>query len=407
MFQAGLATILFFDPTTQPSASGIALGFLLLLAPFTLVGPFVGPLIDRWQRQRIILTGNLVRLVLAGLLGYLLVSEGPDPLVYLVALVTLSLNRFLLAAMAAAIPRVVADDDLLTANALLPTLGALATFLGAGIGFVVTFFAPGLSDDLKPIAALSFAAVTFGASSWAATTIGRFELGPVEPLDAARLREHLRDLVQGLRSGAAYLAKRVTPLHALLIMAAQRFLYGLMFVASILLSRSILGDPGEADGGLGGFSTVLTAAALGFGLAAVVTPALGHRVSRHGWVVVCLVVGATGQGLLALSSSASALLAAAGVVSFAVQGAKIAVDTIVQRDTEDQVRGRAFTLYDMAYNVALVASAAVCAVVLPDSGYSVIVMATAAAAYLVLALVYAVALKEPRPVPVPPGRATS
>lgn len=398
MFQAGLASILFFDPTKQPSASGIALGFLLLLAPFTLIGPFVGPLIDRWQRQRIILVGNLVRLGLSGLLGYLMIIEAPDAALYVVALLTLSLNRFLLAAMTAAIPRVVADEDLLAANSLLPTLGTLAAVVGAGIGVVVTFLVPGLSDDLQPIAALAFAAVTFGASSWAATTIGRRELGPVNPLDAAHLREHLRDLVHGLRSGAVYLTRRVTPLHALLIMAAQRFLFGLMFVASILISRSILGGDDISDGGLGGFSTVLAAAALGFVLAAVVTPALGHRISRHRWVVICLIVGAAGQGLLARSSATTALLIAAVIVSFAVQGAKIAVDTIIQRDTEDQVRGRAFTLYDMAYNVALMASAAVCAIVLPDDGYSSAIMTVSAVAYLLLALAYALAPKEPRPV---------
>ncbi len=398
MFQAGLASLLFFDPTSQPSAGRIALGFLLLFAPFTIVGPFVGPLIDRWQRQRILLVGNLIRLFLAGLLGYLMVVNGPDALIYVAALIALSINRFLLAAMTAAIPRVVADEDLLTANALLPTMGTLASLVGAGIGVIVTFFAPGLRDNLQAMAALLLAGVTFAISSLVTSTIGRHDLGPLEPLDAARLREHLRDLVNGLRSGAVYLVRRVTPLHALIVMGAQRFLYGLMFVASILISRSILLNPGSADDGLGKFGLVLMAAGCGFGLAAVVTPALGYRVSRHRWVVACLLVGAAGQGLLALSSSAAALLTAAVVVSFAVQGAKIAVDTIVQRDTEDAVRGRAFTLYDMAYNLALMAAAGVCAFVLPNSGYSVAVMAIAAVGYVVLAVAYAVAPTEPRPV---------
>lgn len=397
MFQAGLAAMLFFDPTKQTTAPGIALGFLLLLAPFTLVGPFAGPLIDRWHRQRIIMLGNVVRLGLAALLGYLLVTEGPDALVYITALIALSINRFLLAAMTAALPQVVADEDLLTANSLLPTLGALAGFAGAGIGGVFAFLAPGLSDDMRPMAALAAAGITFGASSWITSTIGRRDLGPVERLDASHVREHLRDLVNGLRTGAAYLARRRTPLQALMVMGAQRFLYGLMFVASILISRTLLGGSGDGgDDGLGAFGQVLLAAALGFGLAALVTPLLGHRVSRHRWVVACLCVGAVGQGWLALSSSKLALLGAAVIVSFAVQGAKIAIDTIVQRDTEDVVRGRAFTLYDMAYNVALIASAGVCAMVLPDDGYSVTVMAAAAVGYVVLAVAYAFAPSEPR-----------
>src|SRR6188768_1566538 len=65
MFQVGIATAFFFDPTHATSGRSIALGFATLLAPFTIVGPFVGPLTDRWQRQRIVLVGNLVRLGVA------------------------------------------------------------------------------------------------------------------------------------------------------------------------------------------------------------------------------------------------------------------------------------------------------------------------------------------------------
>jgi MFS family permease len=207
----------------------------------------------------------------------------------------------------------------------------------------------------------------------------------------------MSDLLRGLRDGARYLARRVTPAQAILVMAAQRLLYGLMFVASILISRELLSGADDAQGGLGAFGLVLGFAAIGFGLAAIVTPALGHIVPRHRWVVWCLVVGAAGQALLAASPSRWALLSAAVIVSFAVQGGKIAVDTIVQRDTEDAVRGRAFSLYDVAYNVAFVSSAGIAVIVLPDSGYSRTVMAGMVIAYLVVAGLYALAPKEPRP----------
>ncbi|HEX7590220.1 MAG TPA: MFS transporter [Demequinaceae bacterium] len=396
MFQAGLASLLFFDPTKQATAGSIALGFFLLLAPFTLVGPFVGPLIDRWQRQRIILVGNLVRVGLAAFLGYLMITHGPVGVLYVAAVLTLSINRFLLAAMAAAIPRVVADEDLLAANAILPTLGTIAAALGAGIGVVVEFLAPGLGNTQSALAALLASGAVFGLSSWTATALGRRELGPVATLDGTKVREQMSGLLRELRDGARYLARRVTPAQAILVMAAQRLLYGLMFVASILISRQLLSGAGDAQGGLGAFGLVLGFAAVGFGLAAIVTPALGHLVPRHRWVVWCLVVGAGGQALLAASHSRWALLSAAVIVSFAVQGGKIAVDTIVQRDTEDAVRGRAFSLYDVAYNVAFFSSAGIAVLVLPDSGYSRTVMAGMVVAYLVAAALYALAPKEPR-----------
>ncbi|WP_062467487.1 MFS transporter [Demequina maris] len=398
MFQVGIATAFFFDPTQAATPGEIAIGFAVLLTPFTLVGPFVGPLIDRWPRQRILLVGNLVRVGLAGVILGVLALDGPLWSLYGLALLTLSVNRFLLAAMSAGLANVVPPHELLAANAIMPTLGTIAAAAGAAIGGVVTFVAPTASDASLALAALVSAAVAFAASSWAATLLGRDELGPENPLESLRLGAQVRALGTELASGVAYLWRRVTPFQALSVMAAQRLLYGIMFVASILMSRHLLGDPDHPEQSLGSFSLVLGFAAVGFGLAAVVTPWLGPKVGRHRWIVGCLVLGAGGQLLLAASSARWALLSAAVIISLAVQGGKIAVDTIVQRDTADEYRGRAFTLYDMAYNVAFVSSAAVAATVLPTTGYSPWVMAGVAAAYLLVALVYARAPRVPAPV---------
>jgi len=78
-----------------------------------------------------------------------------------------------------------------------------------------------------------------------------------------------------------------------------------------------------------------------------------------------------------------------------VQGGKIAVDTIVQRDTDDAFRGRAFTLYDVAYNIAFIGSAFVAAACLPTTGYSRVVEGALAVAYLVVAVIYASSPSRP------------
>lgn len=398
MFQVGIATAFFFDPTQAATPQDIAIGFAILLAPFTLVGPFVGPLIDRWQRQRILLVGNLVRLGLVGAIIAVLLADGPVAALYALALLTLSVNRFLLAAMSAGLALVVPRDELLAANAIMPTLGTIAAAVGAGIGGVVTFLVPAASDASLALAALACAGVAFGLSSWAVTLLGHRQLGPSHPLAALELAAQTRALAHELADGVRYLRARVTPWHALAVMAAQRLLYGIMFVASILISRHLLGDPDHAADSLASFSVVLAFAAAGFGLAAVLTPWLGPRVGAHRWIVGALVVGAAGQALLAFSSARWTLLAAAVIVSLAVQGAKIAVDTIVQRDTADEFRGRAFTLYDMAYNIAFVSSAAIAALVLPPTGYSSMVMAGVAVAYLAVAALFAQAPRHPSPV---------
>ena len=106
MFQAGLAALFFFSPERLATARDVAIAFAVLLLPFTVVGPFVGPLLDRWRRRQVLLIGNAIRVLLAVVLATLLVTVGVGAAVYVLALVTLGVNRFLLAALSAGLPRV-------------------------------------------------------------------------------------------------------------------------------------------------------------------------------------------------------------------------------------------------------------------------------------------------------------
>ena len=181
-------------------------------------------------------------------------------------------------------------------------------------------------------------------------------------------------------------------------MAAHRFLYGVTFIASILIARNLLSDPTDADEGLRTFGLVLGASALGFVLAVVLTPVLSPRTGPHAWIVLCLSLAAVSQlllvasaartAVLVASASRVAVLVAAGALGLAAQGAKIAVDTIVQRDTDDAFRGRAFALYDVLYNAAFVGAAALGAVTLPDTGYSRGLFLALAVAYAGFAALY-------------------
>lgn len=397
MFQVAIATAFFFDPTQAATARDIAIGFVILLAPFTLVGPFVGPLIDRWQRQRILLVGNVTRVAMVIAICAVLVVDGPNWILYTLALLALSVNRFLNAAMTAGIPKVVQPHELLTANAIMPTLGTIASAIGGATGGIVTFIAPATSDSSLAMTALAGSGLALTGAAATTLLLGRGDLGPDNPLAALRLAHQVRQLGRELSEGVVYLKTRVTPFQALGVMAAQRLLYGVMFVSAILISRNILGDPDHPEQAIQKFTVVLAFAALGFGLAAVITPSIANRMEPQRWIVLSLLVGAAGQAVLAISAQPWALFTTAIVVSYAVQAAKIAVDTIVQRDTEDAVRGRAFTLYDMAFNLAFILSAVVGALVLPDTGYSRPVTAALVATYLIVAAIYVRAPRKPMP----------
>lgn len=381
MFQVGLATLYFFSPENQTTATSVAAAFAVLLLPFTVVGPFAGVLLDRWRRRQVLLFGNLLRVALALVLAYLLATADVGPAVYVLTLATLSVNRFLLSALSAGLPHVVPRVQLLMANSVTPTLGAASAGLGGALGL-------GLGRLVPDAAVLVVAATLFAAASALALRLGRDQLGPDELVAPAELWAKVADVGRGLVHGARYLLHERTPALALGAMAAHRFLFGATFIASILISRNLLADPADAAAGLATFATVLGASAVGFALAAVLTPLAHSRITPATWIAVCLGTAAVSQLALAATVERPVMLGAALVLGLAAQGAKIAVDTIVQGDTSDLYRGRAFALYDVLYNAAFVGAAALAAIALPDTGYSRPVFVGLAVGYAVTAAAF-------------------
>lgn len=386
LFEVGLATLFFFSPQSASTATGVASAFAVLLLPFTIVGPWAGVLLDRWRRRQVLAFGNLLRVVITLVIALLLLTQGVGPAVYVLALLDLSINRFLLSALSAGLPRVVRGPLLLTANSVTPTLGAVAAGVGAAIGFVLGLaLEPGRTKDAS---ILTIAAAVFGVASALATRMSRDLLGPDALADARQLRRALSSLAHGLVAGTRHLVARRTPAWALGIMAAHRFLYGVTFIALILISRNLLADPADPAAGLAVFATALGASAAGFVLAVVLTPIFSPITGPHLWITICMTLAAVSQVVLTVSVSNVAVIVGATGLGLAAQGAKIAVDTIVQHDTADDFRGRAFALYDVLYNGAFVGAAALAAFTLPDTGHSPWLFGALALAYVVAGFVY-------------------
>ncbi|MPV35815.1 MFS transporter [Georgenia subflava] len=400
MFQIGLATLFFFSPQNMATAASVAAAFAVLLLPFTVVGPFAGPLLDRWRRRQVLLIGNAVRVVLAAILAVLMATVGVGLPVYVLALVTLGINRFLLAALSAGTPRVVPREQLLIANTLTPTLGAVSAAVGAAIGFVLGLVAP--AGPVKDGIVLATAGALFAAASALALRLGKDQLGPARRAEGAQLWADMRATVGDMVDGARYLVARRTPGMALGVMAAHRFLYGMNFIALLLISRNLLNEPADADAGLATFAVLTGVSFLGNGLSIFLTPLAYERMHASTWIVVCLGIAGVSQAILATSAQYWFIVVAAVLMGLGVQGAKIAVDTIVQRDTDDSYRGRAFSLYDVLYNAAFVGAAALAAIALPDTGWSRGVFVALTAVYVVLAVTYrsGVTRLADRPVPV-------
>ena len=81
LFQAGMAGALLFNPDRAADPMAIARAFAVLFLPYSLLGPFAGALMDRWDRRLVLLGANIGRLILiAGIGTILAVRAGDMPL---------------------------------------------------------------------------------------------------------------------------------------------------------------------------------------------------------------------------------------------------------------------------------------------------------------------------------------
>jgi MFS family permease len=388
VFQVALASYVVFSPERAATPAAIAGALAVVLLPFSVLGPFVGVLLDRWSRRQVLAWSNFVRVVLVGVLALAVHADRYGPVLFLLILASLSVNRFLLAGLSAALPHVVDPDELVTANALTPTAGTLAVLVGVGIGAHArtAWRTAGVDGD---VGVLASAAVLYAVAGALALRIPRDLLGPDEGVRRPALREAVHAVAVGLGDGLRHLARRRPAAYGLAAIAAHRFCYGISTVATILLYRGYFHSRDEVDAAFAGLSVAVLVSGVGFVTAAFLTPVVSQRMPARRWVLLLLAAAAVSQVCPGALYTQPAVLVAAFFLGLASQGIKIVVDTLVQTHVDDRFRGRVFSLYDVIFNVAFVAAAAAAAAVLPPTGKSYPVLGLVAAGYALTALWYA------------------
>ena len=407
VFQVALAGYVIFSPEKQATPGAIAAALAVVLLPFSALGPFVGVFLDRWSRRQVLAWSNFVRVGLV--LGLALAMAGGlrGPILFALILLSLSVNRFLLAGLSAALPHVVRADELITANALTPTAGTLAFVVGLGVGTASRL--PWQTTGLEPdVGVLLLASLLYGAAGTLALRIPRDMLGPGPDPDRPAVHEAVR------RGGPWPGARAAPPGRAPTggATASGRSPRTGSATASPRWPRSCSTgttstDPARSNAALAGLSLAVLVSGAGYVAAALVTPVVTQRISSRSWMILLLCGAAVTEVFPGALYTQPALLTAAFFLGLASQGLKICVDTLVQTNVDDVYRGRVFSLYDVIFNVAFVAAAAAAAVVLPFDGKSYAALAAVALGYLATAVGYAAVTRRtarPTTPAAPPSR---
>ena len=361
VFQVALASHVLFNPERNTDPTTIAAAFAVVLLPYSFLGPFAGTLLDRWPRRRVIVAGQLVRagvvLAVAGLMG--LGSTGVG--FFLVVLLVFSVNRFVLAGFSAGLPHVIAREHLVSGNAVAPTTGSVAYFLGGVLGGLIGALSSALSSDVVVVVAAA-AGILVAAGAAARLPF----LGPDTASRDLRAAAVLGDIGRGLAEAARTLPRRARLLLGLVFVS--RLPFGFVLLQTLLLFRGPFAQPDQQAGNAVGFGLAAGAAAAGFGLAAVITPWLAPRWHPVPFSARMLALSAVALLGLAPWLNPWVVSSVNFVVSFAAQTVKISIDSLLQTHVPDPLLGRTFALHDMMYNSGLVAAASLAAWTLPRSG---------------------------------------
>jgi len=393
LLQIALASYVLFSPERQPDAAAIATVLAITLLPFSVLGPFVAVVLDRVSRRQVLVVVDLARAALAVGLAALVATglrtPGVETVFYGVVLLTMSLNRFLLAALSASLPHTIDEDEYLVANSIVPTVGPAGALVGVGVGTGLRLLLGRSMPDYSANAVLfAVVAVGFVLSACLALRIPRRRLGP-----DVQQPTRTRDVVAGLVEALTHLRDRRAAGIGLLTIGAHRVVYGVVTVATILVYRNYFHSLDEVDAALADLGLLVVVTGTGFVLAAVATPPATARLGVRRWLTASLVASGVVQVLPGAVYAKAPLLVAAFLLGLTAQNIKICVDTLVQAHVDDELKGRVFVLYDMVFNVALVLAAAVGALVLPANGKSVLVLALLAACYLAIALAFTAATR--------------
>ena len=385
IFQSALASFVLFSPERQASAVNAAVAFAVVLLPYSIVGPFVGTLLDRFSRQRAIFFSNITRSTTLVIIALLMFNGYTGVEITVFVLVAFGVNRLILAGLSAGIPLMTPPKELISANALAVTGGSVWVVLGGGLGLgirkVLDFLAT--ADDADAVIIL-FAAFGYLVAAVFASRLGKSEIGP-RPHEIVK-GSFTQGLVE-MREGFEFLREHADAARGIAATAVHRGGLTALTLTALLLERNTFNDPADSEAGLAGLSLTLSIAAVGFVIGALIAPYGVRKFGRHRWMRLSISAASVSSLFLVIDRTPVLLAITAFFTALFGQSVKVTNDALVQSKIDDYFRGRVFSVYDVVVNAAIVTGALCAAWILPLSGDSWILPLIVSAAWSLVAVI--------------------
>ncbi|MFJ3304548.1 MFS transporter [Streptomyces sp. NPDC086549] len=358
MVTVALASTVFFSVPTDEARGRVALYLAITMAPFTVLAPVIGPLLDRLPHgRRAAMAGAMFARALLALIISGAAASGSLQL-YPAALGVLVASKAYGVVRSAVVPRLLPPPmSLVKANSRVTLGGLLATGIAAPVGAGLQ--AIGSSWPLYG-AFLIFVAGTFLSFSLPPKVdSAKGEDFALLAADEEHLHGPHRKPVK--RPGLRTVGPAVT--HALGANASLRCLSGFLifFLAFLLREHPLTGESAAVSMGI-----VAVSAGVGNALGTAVGAWLRSRAPEI--IIVTVVAVVLGTAVVAALFFGAFLVAClAAVAGFAQALAKLSLDALIQRDVPELVRTSAFARSETMLQMAWVFGGAV-GIVMPLNG---------------------------------------
>ncbi|MFF8918935.1 MFS transporter [Streptomyces sp. NPDC015032] len=379
MITVALASTVFFSVPTDEARGRVALYLAITMAPFTLLAPVIGPLLDRLPhgRRAAMAGAMLARAVLALTMSGAVATGGLE--LYPAALGVLVCSKAYGVVRSAVVPRLLPPRfSLVKANSRVTLAGLLATGVAAPIGVgLQTFGVPwplyGACVIFVGGAVLAFTLphkVDSSKGERKAQLVPPY--GVTSPRPAVRRngktrgREKNGEKRPGLRSVGP------SVLNGLQANTTHRALSGFLifFLAFLLRDQPLAGQSAAVSLGIAG-----VAAGAGNALGTAVGAWLRDRGPEM--IVASVLALALGVAVLAALFFSTVMVAALSATAGFTQAlSKLSLDAMIQRDVPEEVRTSAFARSETVLQMAWVAGGGI-GIALPLNG--VLGMSVAAA----------------------------
>ncbi len=342
-----------FQAAEQTISGWVSAIMIAFTIPAVLFGAGAGVYVDRWPKKAVLVVTNLVRGSLVLILPIVLwlsndFSLGNLPLGFslmlLLTFLVSTLTQFFAPAEQAVIPLIVEKRHLLSANSLYTTTMMASVIIGFAVGDPLLEFADSLVAKIGFGEALGKELVVGGSYAIAGLLLILLKTGEQKNFTDKEQPHILADLQDGL----GYLKANHRVRNAIIQQIVLFSIFAALAVLAVRLAEIIPSMEAEE------FGLLLAAAGVGMGVGAGIVGQLGHWLSHF----QLSLIGSIGMAvsLVGLSIFNQEFWVAMGLIGIlGMFGAVVGVpmQTTVQAETPEEMRGKVFGLQNNAVNIAL------------------------------------------------------